>query len=57
MIDLDEMIRRLEELKENGTPGDTPVLIDCGQYLTEVEEIDLDANTEDVIIWCGDLAK
>jgi hypothetical protein len=56
MITIDELIRQLEELKEvNNLPGDSPVVIDVGPYLTEVEEVDVDAHDEStVVIWCGD---
>lgn len=57
MITIDELIRQLEELKEgNNLPGDSPVVIDVGTHLTEVEEIDVDAHDEaTVVIWCGDM--
>ena len=55
MITVDELIRQLEQLKDEGTPGDAPVLIDCGEFMTKVEEVDLDASDEStVVIWCGD---
>lgn len=56
MITIDDLIRMLEALKEdNGLAGDSPVVIDCGSYLAEVEDVDVDASNEDtVVIWCGD---
>lgn len=56
MITVDDLIRRLEEMKESGeVKGDAPVLIDVGAYLAEVEDVDVDASDEStVIIWCGD---
>lgn len=55
MMTVDCVIRFLEELKDNGVPGDSPCVIDRGEFLTEIEEIDLDANDEStVVIWCGD---
>lgn len=58
MITIDELARQLEELKEvHNLPGDTPVLIDCGSHLAEVEEVDLDASDQGVVIWVGDEVK
>jgi len=55
MITVDELLRQLESLKEvNNLPGDTPVIIDCGEFLTEVEDIDLGGSDEGVVIWCGE---
>jgi hypothetical protein len=54
-ITIDDLMRQLEELKEvHDLPGDTPVLIDCGSYLAEVAEVDLDASDQGVVIWVGD---
>lgn len=57
MITIDEVIRQLQEIKETQElPGDSPVVIDCGSYLAEVEEIGVDASDEGtVVIWCGDM--
>lgn len=57
MITIDELIRQLENLKEYGTAGDTPVLIDDGMALREVEEVDLDASSLDVVIWVGSVVE
>ncbi len=56
MITIDELIRQLEDLKEtNNLPGDSPVLIDVGSYMTEVEDVDVDASDENtIVLWCGD---
>lgn len=55
MITVDKLIRILEEMKESqDITGDTPVVIDCGEYLTEVAEVDLGGSDEGVVIWCGD---
>lgn len=54
MIDIDGLIFKLVELKENGTPGETPVVIDTGIILCEVEDVDLGASDEGVVLWCGD---
>ena len=52
---IDEGIRRLQELKiVHDLPGDTALLIDCGESLTEIEDIDLGGSDEGVVIWCGD---
>ena len=57
MITLDELIRQLEVLRDNGTSGDTPVVIDAGMCLCEVEEVDLGTEGEGVLIWAGDLVE
>ena len=55
MITVDDLIRRLEEMKDSGDAnGDSPVQIDVGAYLAEVEEVGVDASDQGVIIWCGD---
>jgi len=54
-LTLDGLIERLEELRDQvGEDTAAPVLIDCGQYLAMIEDIDLGASDEGVIIWCGD---
>ena len=54
VITLDDLFCKLEELKQT-LPGDSPVLIDVGAYLAEVEDVDIDAHDEStVILWCGD---
>jgi hypothetical protein len=57
MITVDELIRQPEVLKEGGILGETPVVIDCGQHLAEVVEVDLGASDEGVVIWCGDVVE
>jgi hypothetical protein len=55
VITVDELIRRLEEMKDSqDVSGETPVIIDCGEWLAEVEDVDLGGSDEGVIIWCGD---
>ena len=52
---IDGLICRLQELRDQeGTNSDTPVVIDCGRYLTLIEDVDLGASDEGVVIWCGD---
>ena len=51
MNTLDGAIRRLQELKITmNLPGDTPLVIDTGLHLTTVDDIDLGASDEGVII-------
>lgn len=55
MITVDDLIRMLEALKDDGkADGVTPVVIDCGSYLAEVEDVDMGGSDEGVVIWCGD---
>ena len=56
MMTVDELLRRFDEMKLCGdVNGETPVLIDCGPHLAEIEDIDMDASDEcTCIIWCGD---
>lgn len=55
MITIDELMRQLEALKEvHGLDGETPVVIDCGSFMAEVEEVDLGGSDEGVVIWIGD---
>jgi len=52
---IDEGIRRLQELKIlHDLPGDTELVIDRGSDLAVIENIDLGASDEGVVIWCGD---
>ena len=58
MITVDELIRQLEALKEvNSLDGETPVLIDCGSFLAEVDDVDIDASDQGVVIWIGDTVE
>lgn len=34
--------------------GDEEVLIDCGTSLREIEDIDMGASDEGIVIWAGD---
>ena len=55
---VNEVIRRLQELKVlNSLTGDEPAVIDTGMCLCIIDEVDLGASDEGVIIWAGDLAE
>ena len=55
---LDERIERLIEVKRlNDCLGETPAVIDTGMCLCVINEVDLGASDEGVILWAGDLVE